>query len=263
MTQNGSASHFLSLLSHPSEKKDISGALKQFYGSLPFAPDTEAIPIILYKTHITTIVDGVNKSISIADFTHMLETLIGESEQSVSPMSLPYGCFMFNRSGENLYLNCYYRETIGEIKFDHCDSKQMKIKIPIPNIILSFSLKKTSNDLWQLMQAKYFATSKTVSQLPENRFISNTKPSEGIHRMPFPNMYTDNKMCYGSNTMPVRFNDNLRGLDYYYQILTQAPFNSDLGINGLTSSCSPKTWFELLSTKTEFPYDLLSKIDNY
>jgi hypothetical protein len=257
---------FFTALGSKDGKADVSKALRAYYArETSTGRDTsgliEALPILMYKTHVSTIVDGLNKEVSMSDFKNILTTLTGEEEEKIPPIALPYGCFMFNRSGENLYLNCYYRETIGEIKFHQRDEKEKKFKIPLPNMILSFNLKKAAGGLWQVMIVRYFATSKTVTQLPDDIFITQLSGDKGIHKLPFPNMYTDNKMCYGGNTMPVRFTNNLRGLDYYYQILTQAPFNSDLGVNGLTSSYTPKSWFEFLASKTEFPYQLLSKIN--
>ena len=256
---------FLSEINASKGITDISKALRTYYAedkkrAITY-PVVEALPLILYRTHISTIVEGLNKEISIADFKTILNAITNEEEEKVPPIALPYGCFMFNRSGENLYLNCYYRETKGEIKFDQRDAKRLTYIIPIPNIVLSFTLKRAKENIWQVMTVRYFCTPKTVTQLPEDIFITQPKGDQGLHRLPFPNMYTDHKMCYGGNTMPVRFTNNLRGLDYYYQILTQAPFNSDLGINGLTTSYSPKTWFEFLSTCKEFPYELLSKIN--
>lgn len=256
--------NFFSLL-NTGNKLDIDKVLKQYYTDfvVPGAlkKSEEVLPFVLFSTHVTTIVNGVNKSISIADFKNFIDSILGEHEVSIPPIALPFGCFMFNRAGEHLHINCYHKGVIANIKYDTRDSKyvQKKYKIPLPNIIISFSLKKVENGLWQVMSARYFSTPKTVIQLPDNEFINNINADLGVYKLPMSNMYSENNMCFGNNTMPVRFTNNLRGLDYYYQVLTQAPFNSDLGIRGLTQSYTPQNWYEFLNDKTEFPYDLLSK----
>jgi len=252
------------LLGGKTDRIDVEKALKEFYRQThPVASSArvEALPVILSKTHVTTLVDGVPKAISISDFKGVINAMTSEDEEKVPPISLPYGCFMFNRSGEHLYLNCYYRGTVSELKFNNRDGKKNKYMVPLPHVIISFTLKKVNDSIWQVMLVKYLSTSKSVSQLPDNIFFNKPQGEHGIHKFPFPNMYSDDKMCYGGNTMPVRFTNNLRGLDYYYQIITQAPFNSDLGVNGLTQSFTPEHWFTHLSGMKEFPYDLLSNIN--
>lgn len=265
MIQEGE--NFFNLL-NTEGKTDINKVLKKYYtdfvlpSGAPSSVNTEsALPFVLFKTHMTTIVDGLNKSISIADFRDFINSIVGEEESNVPPIALPFGCFMFNRSGEHLRINCYHKEVVANIVYDTRDSKSSKKKytIPLPNIIISFNLKKVEDGLWQLLTAKYFSTPKTVTQLPDNIFMDNVNSDFGIYKLPISNMYSENKMCFGNNTMPVRFTNNLRGLDYYYQVLTKAPFNADLGINGLTTRYNPQSWYEFLDKKTEFPYELLSK----
>lgn len=65
-------------------------------------------------------------------------------------------------------------------------------------------------------------------------------------------------MCYGRNTMPVRFAEgSLRGFDWYYQYLFESPFNSDLGLYGVSGK-SVNEWFALLAERAAngqtFPY---------
>lgn len=217
-----------------------------------------AVPILLYKTHVTTLSGGVVKSISISDFRNIIVDLVGEASESIPPLGLPFGCFMIRRSGDMLQLSCYYGETEAEITFDNREVKKQKFKVPLPNIIISFTLKKIGENLWQTNMVKYFSTPKSVTQLPDDVFISDIDSKAGIFKLPFPNMYGDNRMCFGGNTMPIRFTNNLRGLDYYYQILTLAPFNVDLGVLGVKGFSSPVTWFAHLKGLKKFPYDLLT-----
>lgn len=242
-------------------KVDVSKVLKAFYAKEKLSNfgadgEEEVLPIFICSTHVTTIQDGVIKAISFSDFINILNKLESEKDKIITPMGLPYGCFMFSRSGSFMHLNCYYRGVTADIKFQNNAAIEIH-KIPLPNIILSFILEKVNEKLWRVSSVRYFSTNKTVSQLPDDIFINSTNTALGIYKLPFSNMYGDNRMCFGSNTMPARMSNNLRGLDYYYQILTEAPFNSDLGINGLKSSYTPKNWYKHLSTLSEFPYDML------
>ena len=190
----------------------------------------------------------------------IIDEITGEVDVHIPPINLPYGCFMFNKQGDHMYLNCYHEERLAEIKYDHREgaiTKKEKYTIPMPNIITYFALKRAEKSLWQVAEAKYFVTPKTVTQLPDKSVINSVNSKEGIFRMPLSNVYGDHKLCYGGNTMPARMTDNLRGLDYYYQILTLSPFNSDLGINGVKGWTSPRSWYQHLATLQKFPYDLL------
>lgn len=246
------------------DSKSIGEVLEKYYstkvGTGVWDKLPPVIPAILYPTHVATIINGVSKSISISDFKNILSSVSsGDEGTTVPPMALPFGCFLFNRTGDSLYLNCYYNEVNAKVFFNSGSRCKEEYLIPIPNVIISFILKKVDNTYWQVDQVKYYSTDKSVTQLPEDKFLDLVKPSIGMYKLPMPNMYGDNRMCFGGNTMPVRFTNNLRGLDYYYQILTQAPFNGDLSINGLTSSYSARGWLDYLQDEQKFPYHLLTK----
>jgi hypothetical protein len=76
--------------------------------------------------------------------------------------------------------------------------------------------------------------------------------------MPFPNYYDSGNMCYGQNVMPVEFKNNLKGLDYYYDVIQQSPFNSDLGINITSYRDDIHGWFLHLQKMQGFDYSLIS-----
>jgi hypothetical protein len=213
-------------------------------------------PFILGGDCVTTVIDGVIKDISISDFKSIISSITEAAEENIPMIALPFGCFAFNRAGDYIKLNCYYKENKVDIRFVHGDRKK-EFNIPLPNIIISFVLKRVKDSTWQVHTVKYFSTPKTIGQLDPLVFIESTDTAQGIFKLPISNMYGDNRMCYGSNTMPARFSDNLRGLDYYFQIIGIAPFNSDLGINGISESRAPATWYQQLSTLEAFPYELL------
>ena len=70
--------------------------------------------------------------------------------------------------------------------------------------------------------------------------------------MPYPNFYEDYRMCYGGNIVPMEFNNNLRGLAYYYDVITISPFNNDLGIP--IRDYDIPDWFNYLSQQEKFDY---------
>ena len=221
--------------------------------------DSQVIPIMLHKTHATVSINGILKSVSIQDFKRITAAASGDEEEEIPPICLPYGCFMFNLSNGVIHMNCYYPERISKITYDRQDGKPpVEFEVPFPNVILYFSLSQQPENSWSVTEARYFSTTKTVTQLEDTSFIDGISTADGIYRLPVSNMYSGNSMCFGRNTMPVKFTNNLRGLDYYYQILSIAPFNQDLGINGISSRYAPYDWFKFLHKKEKFPYDLLT-----
>lgn len=215
--------------------------------------------IKLFPTHIEAKVNKLTKTISLANFRDIIDRLL-KSSVSMETMALPYNTMLFARSNSTMQLSCYYPGKKLEIKHMN-DSMSRAIKkylIPVPNIIISHTLRNEGVH-WLVESTRYFATNKTVTALPENTIINSPDPSNGIHIVPFPNFYGDGRMCYGQNTMPLRFTNNLRGLDYFYQILSIAPFNNDLGLNGVSrnTASSPADWFTKLSKLEEFDFSLL------
>ena len=253
-------SDFFSSLTVDSNPVEVKTCLERYFKEkiLPSHSSSRQpiFPILLQKTHATILVDGMIKSVSVNDFKRIVDSVVDEIDENISPLALPFGCFMFSVSNGNLNINCYYSERKAEIQYDKGGSIH-KYNIPLPNIILSFTLNSIGTGLYQATSIKYFSTDKLVTQLPDNKFIHEPNLDIGVYRLPVSNMYGGNNMCFGRNTMPVRFTNNLRGLDYYYQILTIAPFNSDLGISGLNQSFSPEHWFKHLSKLEKFPYELL------
>ena len=247
---------------HPSI---VAQCLKSFYTDNVehkiWEKQVQAIPAIIYGTHVEVVINGVNKQISIQDFKQIVSSMSSLTSDTVGgkPLALPYGCFLFDKVDNKIYINCYYNETIAKVYFSTGGSSKVQFKIPLPNVITSFILKKVDDTFWQVESSRYFSTDKTVTQLPDTKFINEVSVSSGVYRLSLPNMYGDCRMCFGGNTMPVRFSNNLRGLDYYYQLLTLSPFNGDLSLLGVTHRTNNRDWLEHLSGLKQFPYDLLTK----
>lgn len=258
-----SKANYAGALTKMDVEEELLKDYKEYMSFTTSRPTIPAMPFILFKTHVTTYLDGVSKSVSILDFKSLLEEYTGINHTELPPMNLPFGCFAMNRTVDKLYLNCYYPEAKMLIKHENTRNVRTitEYEVPFPNVILCFQLSQdTSNaggSKWKVDQVLYFCTPKKVSQLPDRKIIAAVNHDEGIFNLPVSNMYDNHTMCYGNNVMPMKLTNNLRGLDYYYQLLTIAPFNNDLGIRGLRSTPSVSEWYQYLSTLDEFPYENL------
>lgn len=213
---------------------------------------------------------GITKEISISDYVTTLLTLVDLDARNET-FQLPFGTFRFgSMSDGGKSLDCYFPETRKTITHTDTYGKDSTVtshEIPFPNTILSFTLREnndTSNGKFKVTSVKYFITKDSPTKLQDNISFSeriSSLSAKGLYLMPFTNFYNDGRMCYGNNTMPILFNYNLRGLEYYYQVIFSSPFNNDMGIKanavkGLSRD-SPKKFYESLATFEKFPYECL------
>lgn len=198
---------------------------------------------------------GMKKTLSIHDYVSSLTSTIGVDEK-VTPMFLPSNTYLASHSQTSMIIGCYFAEAKREIQYKPRGAASLK-KIPIvfPNIVISHQLKRVGDE-WHLKQSQFFATNKSLGELPME-FITKADYSKGIWPVPFTNTYDSGNMCYGGNTMPFVFKDNFRGMDWYYQFLYSTPFNDDLGVRSLKKSMSPAAWYDYLGKQDKFPYDML------
>lgn len=219
--------------------------------------EINAIDFRLHGHGVSIMSNGVEKHISLESFLSALaSSSSNNSDGNDEGLLLPSNTFFVSQSVTRLNLSCYYQGGIRNLKYFTHDRPSV-----IPNIIVSHSLKKNGGD-WTMDTSRYFCTDKPVSGLPA-KFINSADPAAHVFGMPFSNTYHDNRMCYGGNSMPHVFrNNNLRGLDWYYQFLFETPFNDDLGINPVEGRVSPSSWYTKLAELAEqgeaFPYHLLS-----
>jgi hypothetical protein len=221
----------------------------------PLEIHTNLVRFIFQKGNL-----NLTKDISLLDFKKLINSIIApEVNEILEPLSLPFGCFSLARGKNNLELNCYYPGGKKDILYKGYHSSGVStINIPFPNTIISHRLKQGTKHKWDLVSTKYYCTPKTVGQLSDSLlFIERTDKTLGVHRLPFSNVYDNNCLCYGNNSIPKSFSNNIRGLDYFYQLLFISPFNDDLGIRGVNGSYSVAEWYKYLSELDTFPYDLL------
>jgi hypothetical protein len=199
-------------------------------------------------------ISHVDKRISYEDFSAIIGTVLNrKTDEQLQGFQLPSNCFYYAVSGTTIQLSCYYVERVADV---HLGTAKYTIKTP--NIVVSHSLVKHNSKTWKHAGARYFCTDAKVNGLPKN-FIFDVNHAGRIFTSPFPNTYSEGAMCYGSNSMPSMFTDNnLRGLQWYYEFLFESPFNNDLGLRGVATEPSISSWFSKLAdaakTNGPFPY---------
>lgn len=218
--------------------------------------------VILFEDSVGIMVgnnsSAIEKRISYEDFATIIGAITDRrTNHKMEGFQLPANCFYFARSSNEINLSCYYAERTATIK--HVGSRSYEIKFP--NTIISHKLVKHNTKDWKVQESRYFVTDKKVTVLPKT-FIFEVSANNRIWLFPFPNTYSEGRMCYGGNSMPTVFSEsNLAGLNWHYQFLFDSPFNNDLGIRSLANEPSITDWFRKLEKankdNTPFPYNEL------
>lgn len=237
---------------------------------------TESVaPILVPKEHVQAAVftpdavkvvfsTGQEKHIAYRDFIQALSESLNEETTLTEgmPFNLPSNVFYFAAGVASINMNMYYPAKVSKLKFqDPSTGKVVEFDIVMPNLILAISLKPgNTKNSWRVTSSKYFCTDLPVNKLPKT-FINFVSATQRVFLLPMSNTYTEGHMCFGNNSMPVNFaENNLRGLDWYYQYLWESPFNTDLGIRAVPGM-EVKAWYNLLkkaaAENQPFPYDRL------
>lgn len=220
-----------------------------------------SVPLVsnIYPYHVEVeLSKGVTKILSLEDFKELFLNCIDDKTQTISKdLILPNGCFHVNMQEGDITLMCYYPGTKTTIKYQpRSDAGIQEFTIPLPNMVITYTLTETSpeDSTSYTIQGDviYKITDKTLDQLVSLPFDNL---EDHLKMVPFTNFYESGRMCFGRNIMPMRFTKNLRGLDYYYKVISLSPFNEDLGVKGMRASYSAATLFHHLSTKEVFPYE--------
>lgn len=222
----------------------------------------------IFPNYVQVNLNGQTKSISILDFKMILDSML-QVDTKLDAMALPFGTFIFAKSAGTIQLSCYYPEQKKKIKYQSSRYGEpvniTEFEIPFPNMVISHNLNK-KDGFWMVSDTRYMVTTKTPNQLPNDFVQMNKNPSLGLFLPPFTNVYNECRLCYGQNTMPSKFHNNLRGLDYYYQVLFESPFNNDLGIKGVKPEFRKSdvgAFYKALSEQETFPYHWLNNSTDY
>lgn len=218
--------------------------------------NVSGIPVIIFDNYVTISKRDIVKNIPLSSFIDILQTLnvtdVGDNKRVILPENVISISYAKNR----MVLECYHPGAKRTITFEHTyGGKPIPYVIPFPNTILKYTLEQDATDTyWKVIEVIYM-----ITPLKKNELPNSIKPNNSnIFLMPFSNFYSHGTMCYGSNSMPTRINqEDLTTLNYYYTVIFSSPFNSDLGIKGVVGYTRPRSFYSFLSTQETFPYNLL------
>lgn len=220
--------------------------------------------VTIYDQYVAMNIDGIAKILSIDDFKTVLDKILN-TEAKIDPIILPRNVMMFGKSTTNIQLNTYWPGIEAELTMkEYGVNAVKKFKVKMPNVIMYYSLTINNVGTFTVQSAKYFSTPKLPGELGMGLsnldFIRDYNYKEKIYPLALPNMYSDCRACYGSNTMPGGLKSDLRSLDWYYLFLRETPFNTDLSVPGVQRQYqNAKALLEYLQSvnKEEYPFDQL------
>ncbi len=221
--------------------------------------NVHVLNVALFDTH-AEIAYGENKMKRVTHeaFQSILNTVLAVPEKTVEipGISPPTNMFFFRQSATQMLISSYYAGGVKDLLYN-----SRKMKIAVPNIIVSHTLKKDGED-WLITDTKFLCTDLPPSKLPRT-FIQSVDHHARIFLLPMSNTYDDGRMCYGNNQMPMRHKDNnFRGLDYFYRYMWETPFNNDLGIRAIRDRHDVGSWYNILAQAAkdgkDFPYHELN-----
>jgi hypothetical protein len=226
-------------------------------------PVSSEVPIIIQGLLTKIMSDPENpKIISTEDFHSALTDSLKGLSQENDAILLPPNCYIISQSKKTISLNCFYPGKRVDITHQVGQTSQ-RYNIPFPNVVISQTLNSDENS-WVLSSTKYYCVARDPYDAEFPSALDLSLAPGMVWLMPFPNMYEDARMCFGQNTTPQRFpKDNLRGVGVYYSILTNSPFNNDLGVKSVSDrsfASRPASWFAFLASMpgdATFPYDQL------
>lgn len=207
------------------------------------------------------------KIISHAEFLDKFEAAMGRTASKERGVFLktriPLNTFYLQIGQDSVGISMYYPEGIKTTKY-----RAKKADRLMPNIIVSHHLIKSDRSSgegeWKRTDTRIFCTDAPLSRIP-SKHIWNVDHAGHIFKMPFPNTYTDGRVCWGENSIPAYVpKDNLSLLNRAYDTFVESIFNDDLG-NPTISSHTIPGWFDHLQSlaeapadKRKFPYSLMS-----
>lgn len=221
---------------------------------------------LLEDAAIVTLPNGTTKTLSLADFYNMLQFAFNKTvEENGSEIQLPKNCTYIRTSSKSMYVTLYYPEGVYDLQY-HAGGSRNTYKIPTPNIVVCLILDLSTNPKGKLearvTTAKYFCTDYPVGAL-RIKHTTNVDHANGLYLLPFSNIYEDAKLCTGDNVMPtVMPRNDLRRLNWHFDVLWSSPFNNDLGLHALSSwEGGVQAWYQHLRDRQvgghKFPYERL------
>ena len=216
----------------------------------------QSLNLTIHSDHSVVEINGIKRTMDTAEAINAITGYLNIGKvESLESFRLPRNTTTFAHGPRTAKLQVYFPQCRRDVT--HTGLKD-KLNIAVPNIIIVFDLNKSNTQsTWGVGNAVYFCTSREIGAI-EERFVS--AKDKDIWVLPFPNIFSSGKPCYGGNSMPTGFIENdLRGLLWYYEFLFSSPFNNDLSIPSISTGDSPTKWLNRLAKAEAFPYDLLSR----
>jgi hypothetical protein len=221
---------------------------------------------LLEDAAVVTTPNGTSKTISLQDCYNMIAYAFNKAvEENGAEIMLPRNCVYIRSTSKTMYVTLYYPESVQELHFQ-AGGVSRKYKIPTPNIVICLSLDIATNPKGdseaRIGVTKYFCTDYPLGAL-KIKHTTQVDHANGIYLMPFSNVYDDGKLCTGENAMPsVMPRNDLRRINWQFDVLWSSPFNNDLGLNALSGwDAGVQSWYahlaERLTNGQKFPYDRL------
>lgn len=181
----------------------------------------------------------------------------GEDKLEVTQtLKLPPNTFIqqYSNKGKDLTISMYYDEAVHALKYAR-DTGNKGIRRHVPNMVITCKFQlNDKTKMWALRDARFLCTYLRFEELGEvTRPVSTA--TKGFTALPLPNMYSDGKMCYGSNSIPSSFPKNdISGISWLYTMTVESIFNNDLSIPGIRHEIAQ--WMNEIKEKKHecFPY---------
>lgn len=221
---------------------------------------------LLEDAAIVTMPNGTSKTISLQDCYNMISFAFQKAvEDNGAEIMLPKNCIYIRTTSKTMYITLYYPEGTYDLHYQYGGTDR-KFKIPTPNIVVCLTLDITTNSKGdaeaRVTSAKYFCT-----DYPQGAFkvkhSTSVDHNLGLYLLPFSNIYEDAKLCTGENAMPtVMPRNDLRRLNWHFEVLWNSPFNNDLGLHAVRDwESNVQSWYVHLQERHQqglkFPYEKL------
>lgn len=207
---------------------------------------SEGLTIQIHPDGYARVVAGaVTKNVSLSDAAQLLRLAAENDREEATAQNIvmPSGVHGVKWHSDGSADVVLYYPT-RKVTVRHTNGRNYNV--PLPNVILHIKLRKQADGQWMIRDSRW-------KQTPEGRLSIDMDRLDSYQALAMPNMYSDGRMCYGSNSLPGVIYRDWTILDMLYNdILCNSNFNNDLTVPG--AECSGSSWLNNLDGMDEFPY---------